>query len=340
MIDILFILKKNETYGFKTKTRRSSGLWNSTRFIVESLVAQGFRADIIEVIDNNCIDRHVRKLKPKLVIIEALWVVPEKFGVLRALHPKVKWFVHMHSGLAFLAQEGIAIEWLRKYPDYGVGIIANSLATFEAFQELAPVVQYLPNVYLTGKMAKPKRYNGSSEIDIGCFGAIRPLKNQLVQAIASLRFARTEGKFLRFHINGTRQEVGGEPALKNIRSLFANQDDAELIEHPWYEPDDFHKLLREQIDLSMQLSLSETFNVVSADAITCGVPVVVSDEITWVTQECMADTENLENINRVMLRSLTHPKLTKATQALLTKTSKLAQKAWSGFVVDEALCSE
>ncbi len=338
MIDILFILKKNETYGFKTTTKRSSGLWNSTRFIVEALNSHcGLRAEIIEVIDNNCIDRHVKRLKPRLVVIEALWVVPEKFEVLSRLHPNIKWFVHMHSGMAFLAQEGIAMEWLREYPKHGVGVIANSLATFEAFGELMPAchLRHLPNVYLAHHMVEPKKYSAGHNLHVGCFGAIRPLKNQLVQAIAAIRFADRHKKKLHFHINGTRQEVGGQPVLKNIRALFAGQHDAVLHEHPWYEPDDFHRVLRDNLDISLQLSLSETFNVVSADAVTCGVPIVVSDEIPWVDHDCIADTESLDSINHAMKKALTHPRLTKSNQNLLLKSSKVAQRSWIEFVVKE-----
>ena len=80
---IQFICKKNECYGFETYTRRSSGLYNSTSFIVRGLKARGIDAEIIEVIDNNCIDKEVTRYKPDVVVIEALWVVPEKFDILR-----------------------------------------------------------------------------------------------------------------------------------------------------------------------------------------------------------------------------------------------------------------
>lgn len=71
-------------------------------------------------------------------------------------------------------------------------------------------------------------------IDIGCFGAVRPLKNQLMQAIAAISFARSRGLHLRFHMNGTRIEGGG-PVLKNITAMFARSPDAELVLHPWFD---------------------------------------------------------------------------------------------------------
>jgi hypothetical protein len=138
-------------------------------------------------------------------------------------------------------------------------------------------------------------------LNIGCFGAVRPMKNQLTQAIAAIKFARLKNKKLRFYINATRTETGGEAVLKNIRSLFAAEPDAELIECVWYSHYDFLILLQ-SMDIGMQVSMSETFNVVSADYITVGLPVVVSPEIKWVTRLCQAKTESVEDIVRVMDR--------------------------------------
>lgn len=149
---ILFILKKNEIYGSSLiYTRRSSGLFNSTRFIIEAMRAKGIDAHIIEVSDNNDIDRAVTKYRPDFVVIEALWVVPEKFPVLMDLHPGVDWFIHLHSDMPFLAIEGIAMDWIIRCATMGVGIIANSVESFEALKPIVPdeMLFYLPNVYLS-----------------------------------------------------------------------------------------------------------------------------------------------------------------------------------------------
>lgn len=149
---ILFILKRNEIYGSSLiYTKRSAGLYNSTRFIVETMRERGIDAHIVEVNDNNEIDREVTKHHPDVVVIEALWVVPEKFPVLMSLHPGVEWFIHLHSDMPFLAVEGIAMDWIIRSANLGVGIIANSRESFDA---LSPIVLdgmlfYLPNVYLS-----------------------------------------------------------------------------------------------------------------------------------------------------------------------------------------------
>lgn len=328
---ILFICKKNSNPYFISYTKKNSGLFNSTRFIVEGLKARGVHAHIIEVVDNNCIDREVRKHKPDVVVIEALWVVPEKFHVLRKLHPTVEWFCHLHSHMPFLALEGSAIQWIRQYAHDGiVKFIANSPESYEALRAILSDEQiiFLPNVYIP-QLRELKRYDCSgSHINIGCFGAVRPLKNQLLQALASIRFSRELRKPLRFHMNGTRQEMGGLPVLKNILQLFHKLHKSELILHKWMEPEDFIHFMHKEIDISLQVSLTETFNVVSADAVTAGIPIVVSKEIKWASPWSMAHDDSIDDIVKMMHSALNNWMLAKWNQELLLEYSKKAQEAW------------
>lgn len=330
---ILFITHKNTIYGITQYSRRSSGLYNSTNFIVKGLRSLGVHAEIVEVQDNNCIDREVHKFKPDIVVIEALWVVPTKFKILKKLHPKVKWFIHMHSGIPFLAQEGMACGWLIDSAREGVDIIANSPDSFTAFSSIIPSDQlkFLPNVYLH-KQHSPRKHRNSHIMHIGCFGAIRPLKNHLSQAFAALKFSRDLGKVLHFHVNSTRTESGGAPIVKNLRELFDRLPDAKLIEHGWHEPEDFVNLLHLKIDIGMQVSLSETFNVVSADCITAGIPVVGSREIPWMSTLNMAKDDDIEDMVKILHRVWNHPTLTTWNQFLLRRFAHHSLDLWYNWL--------
>lgn len=327
---VLFILKRNECYGFTTYTRRSSGLWNSTQFIVQSLVAQGVEAKAVEVVDNNCIDREITSYKPNLVVIEALWVVPPKFDVLKKLHPGVEFWAHLHSNIPFLALEGNAMDWIIEYQKRGVGIIANSEESYDALSVICKgALVYLPNVYMRNYQTPLKQVK--DWIDIGCFGAIRPLKNQLTQALAAIQFAKEIGKQLRFHINGSRVETGGEPVLKNIIQLFQLLPDCLLVQHPWLEPEDFLQVL-EDIDIGMQVSITETFNTVSADYVTAGIPMVVSKQIQWASSLCKSDTFEIKDIVKVMHQVIGNNYLVWLNRHYLNDFSNDSKIMWFNFV--------
>jgi hypothetical protein len=333
---VLFILKKNETYGFETYTRRSSGLWNSTSFIIRALQARHVDARICEVLDNNFIDRHVTEMRPDIVVIEALWVVPEKFDVLKKLHPRVKWFVHLHSHIPFLAIEGIAMNWIQEYAKRGVKMIANSKESYEALQPIVDRehLSFLPNVYIREQHSVKRNLVHEREINVGCFGAIRPLKNTLIQALAALQFAKEKGLFLRFHINGTRTETGGDPVLKNLRQLFQGlpPDTGLLEEHHWMEPDHFLFQLRKKLDIGLQVSLTETFNVVGADYVSAGLPTVFSKEVAWAGRFSKAADNSVPDIVSKMHRAMNTRCLVGWNQRFLLNFSAKAQDMWFEFV--------
>lgn len=311
MKKVLFVLKKRGTPYYQKEDINagksfSSGLFNSVNFINTMLLQNGVDSKIVEVIDNNCIDKEVTEYKPDIVIIEALWVVPQKFDILQKLHPNVKWIIRLHSEIPFLSNEGMALEWILNYCDYeNVYISANTLRMADDLvdvlsakynrNELKNKILFLPNYYVASN--NTIRFEKEPNvIDVACFGAIRPLKNQLIQAIAAIDFAKMKNKKLRFHINGSRIEHGNN-VLKNIRNLFANLDSNkfELVEHDWLPHEQFLQLVA-QMDIGMQVSYSETFNIVAADFVSQNIPIVTSPEIFWVNNCCYADPNSVDEI--------------------------------------------
>lgn len=294
---VLFILKKRQS-SHNGYSSVSSGLLNSARFVSDMLNKNGIESNLVEVQDNNCIDKEVTEHRPTHVIIEALWVVPSKFEVLTKLHPNVQWIIRLHSDISFLANEGIAIEWIYEYLKYNnVKISANDWETNFNFELLTDKeFVYLPNYYPVGffNFNKPKSIT-KKILNVGCFGAVRPLKNQLIQAVAAIDYADTYGKKLWFHINTQRIEGRGEPVLKNLRELFKNNPRHELIEHGWLTHNEFIDLVQ-RMDIGLQVSFSETFNIVSADFVNNNIPVVTSNEVDWVNPLYYANPSKVESI--------------------------------------------
>jgi hypothetical protein len=302
---VLFILKRRADFSTEMQTKEglSTGLYNSASFMRDMLQQKSITSKMVVVQDYNEIDREVSAWWPTHVIIEALWVIPAKFAELQKLHPRVTWIIRLHSDMPFIAGEGMAMDWLGDYSSFdNVVIAANSPRMLREMRNYyqwcgsmdritaAKKVVYLPNSYPRKYRWKwPNRFKPT--IDICCFGAIRPMKNHLIQAMAAIEFANRIGKQLRFHINVGRVEGRGEPVLRNLTALFEqlNHTGHELIMHEWTPRDQFLDLCH-SMDIGMQVSFSETFNIVAADLVSQGVPVVCSTEIPWGVHVFAADT--------------------------------------------------
>lgn len=293
---ILFVCKRRPAnYG------SSYGLLNSCRFLCNALNKMGNEANLVEVIDNNYIDREVTKYKPTHVFIEALWVVPDKFDVLLPLHKDKQWFVRLHSNTAFIANEGIAMDWIikyheksKKYPFFHISPNSSRFCHDLMVSLNIPTI-HSPNIYY------PDQYDGICKIDkdpsqihVGSFGAIRPLKNQLIQAMASIKFADDIQKILYFHINHARLEQNGENVYKNIRAIFKNSKHY-LVEHDWLSHKEFIYLIN-LMDLGLQISFSETFNIVAADFVGLNIPIIVSSEVSWANWLFKTSTTDIDKI--------------------------------------------
>jgi hypothetical protein len=255
------------------------GLANSSLLVANALKDQ-FDVIVESCIDGNDIDRRVVRNKPDVVILQAFFVTPEKARELQKLHPKVKWVVLGHSCVPFLAQEGSAFTWinqLEKIPNLNIAF--NHQETVSDLNKIGYELDYLPNIYSPEyffKRAKPSE----AIIRIGCFGSLRILKNSLNQAVAAITFAESIGKTLHFYINSNSDNGVGDNILRNMRAIFA-RGNHKLHEINWLNHQDFCKLIS-TMDLGMQVSYTESFNITSADFVFQNVPIIVSEEIKFV----------------------------------------------------------
>lgn len=308
---VLILVKKGSEYTSPLpNSTMKAGLLNSANFLKETLINKlDIPAELEICIDGNSIDRFLHIHKPTHCIIEAIWATPAKLQELTNLHPDVLFIVRVHSKIPFLANEGVAIEWIKAYTeiDGHVRVAFNNQQTSRDFEAIEIKNDYLPNLYKVEsdgnvgflqsilKLLK-SAFEGQSrkDIHIGCFGAIRPLKNQLLQAVIALQYADKNRLKLTYHINGTRVEQRGETVLKNIRALFVNTEHT-LVEHPWMPHDEFLKVV-EAMDLGLQLSYTESFNIVTADFVASKVPIVVGKDIEWMNKICKCDPNNTDQI--------------------------------------------
>ncbi len=347
---VLFICKRRNTcYGI------SYGLLNSAEFVSGMLGSIGVDSKVVVVNDNNDIDREVTKMEgghtspnppappfskgglegiskegPRsIVIIEALWVVPEKFDILKQLHPNVEWIVRIHSKSSFLASEGIAMDWINRYFDKGVRVAFNNIDTRELFAStFSRDFLYLPNAYPVSDEEYYHKITDSHVVNIGCFGALRLLKNHLQQAMSAIIFADRIGKKLLFHLNEDDTEDAENPVYKNLESLFDRGKHA-LVTHRWSPHDEFIEVVR-QMDLGLQVSFSESYNIVAADFASNGVPIIVSRDIEWMPSWYQADPNVESIVDRLMFAwsNRHHKELTELSTGRIAEHNAVAISAW------------
>lgn len=297
---ILFILKEKNYYGSNSAPY---GLLNSCKMVAESLKDYGVESKIVLVKDSNQIDKEVFHYKPTHVILEAIWCPPTKLQELLNIkrYKHIKWSVRLHSKIPFIAQERLAFQWLTDYNKISqehkhFKISCNNEKFLEEINvSLGFNLVLTPNSYIIDDSIKPNTNPIKDIINIGCFGALRTLKNQLQQAICAIYLANKLNKKLKFHINdSSTYEREGASILNNLIHIFKNTPH-ELIIHKWNNHHNFIHLVK-KMDIGMQISFSETFNITAADFVSAGIPVIGSKEIDFLSHQYQAETTNFEDI--------------------------------------------
>lgn len=328
---LLFLCKENKQY-VNGNYYGITGLYNSAKFVSDTL-STTHTTKLVSVVDSNSIDKELSEFQPDVVILEAIWVPPYKLEELIKLdrYKNIKWVVRSHSKPAFLANEGTALSWLIQYSRIKNVIISGNHKDFCDMMKAIDVPSVmLPNIY-GAEFSSAVQDTDKQHVDVGCFGAIRPMKNQLQQAAAAIMFADSIGQTLRFHINGTRLEQNGDNVLKNIRALFQNTKH-ELIEHPWLEHAEFLQLVS-TMDVGLQVSLSESFNIVSADFISQNIPIITSKEVEFVSSLFQTEPHTAAIVKSLVFAYRSRLfRLHMINKWLLTYSNNKATHVWLDFI--------
>lgn len=289
------------------KAEPPQGLWNAATMIAKYLRTRNVEVDVKATTDGNSIEKEIYGQRYTHIILEALWCPPEKILELSIIYPKIKWIVRAHSQLSFLANEGEAIRHIVDIENIqrkrnNVFFSSNAKELYDIFRVIRKNLRvvYLPNVYDIELFKERDFSKNSSIMHIGCFGALRPMKNQLFQAAVAIATAESFNKTLHFHINHNEDVNVHNSIHKSLNFLFKNTDHR-LINHSWAEHDDFMKIIR-KMDIGLQVSFTETFNIVAADFVNEGIPILVSHSIHWLDEYFKVETDEFnEAVDKLKL---------------------------------------
>lgn len=325
MNKLLIVEKVNHRFKRMTKTDQASGLSNCIEHIV-SLVPHVVRARV-DSIDH--VITAMQSYKAPAVMFEGMWVDEAGFRRIKALFPNTELFVHIHSHVAFLTAEAMAFHNLKMYQTMGVKVVFNNYKTMAALNLKNSL--FLPNIY-TCHFYDRILGTDSGTINIGCHGSLRPLKNQVLQAACAIQYAEISGKKLNFHMNLDRSENSGVDVHASLKGLFSLYPNHTLVNDPWLRQYDFIQACR-KLDLGMQISMSETFNLVSADYVAAGIPILVSSEIDWACPESTTETTCADSIIADIRYAIHNAEdLIHENKVQLSMVTNSAKQKWEAFI--------
>lgn len=338
--NILFVLKER----VYSPSKISYGLMNSAMHVAEQLSKESYNCKVVSVIDANGVDKEMYEFKPDLVVFEALWMPTAKMQELMAIprYSEVKFVVRVHSDIGFLSAETNALRYINEYRHLRSPRLTISFNDKDFTEVMSHSMSheftYLPNIIVTRKRrtAKQAWRDERDHIDIGCFGAMRLLKNQCFQALCAIKAADMLQKKLRFHVTANLAETVNDSILENLKQIFVDSQH-DLIIHNWMNNEDFQKLVQ-SMDLGLQLSFSESFNIVAADFVNNDRMIVVSDAIDWLSDDFKTSTSDYEQATRKIVqayinRNKEHFK--ERARKDLTEHNEMAIRTWKHFLKDQ-----
>ncbi len=283
------------------------GLGINALMTAKVLRKQGIRCDVVPVKGPNSIGPEMLK-RPGAThaVIQALWVPADDQSQLCHDFPNTHFIVRCHSQIGFLQVEPGAIKILRdllflQELELNLTVSANTRRLHEFLEKTYKSrVVYLPNLYDIDRCNRKRDESHDHRVlRVGSFGAHRLLKNHTTAAAAALMMAERRGSDLEFYVNAGRQEnTKGDVIMTALKNMFDRVPWAKLVPAPWSEWSQFRQTVA-HMDLCMQVSFTETFNIVTADAVCEGVPSVVSSAIEWTPHRWHASVDDAADIARV-----------------------------------------
>lgn len=273
------------------------------------------------------------------VVISAPWL--SIYDLERMLeHFKHTQFVILsHSNIGFLQADPDGMYLFRQYHAlahrfHNLKIGGNSSKFVHWMRKCyGDDIVLLPNLYPVEPHIQPKVWTRGTPLKIGAFGAVRPQKNFMTAAAAAVAIQKHLRVPVELHMSdGGEGDCGTTvPAIDQMVSGTG----VTVIRHPWCYWDDFIQLIK-AMDLMIQVSYTESFNMVTADGISVGVPSVVSPAIYWAPEDWKAEPDDAMDVAETGIYLLTRKRhLDDGIRALIMH-NRHSWRIWKDFLDEGA----
>ena len=291
------------------------------------------------------------------VVILAPWITPLDLRALLDYFPSMEFTVQSHCNVAALYGDYRGISNLRNYAD-----LMNDYPNLSLAGNAPPFVQWFAeaygvNVYLLPDLYPVKEHHHHhhredlaecpqchedvsperppSGLRIGAFGALRPEKNIPSACAAAILIQDRLGVPVSLHINQGGERSGRE-ILATIDQMSQGIPGFDVVKHKWMPWEEFNRLVH-TMDLLIQPSFTESFNIVTADGVANRIPSVVSSAVRWAPDSWKANPDNPDSIASVGLRLLADPRAWVEGKETLMLHNKRGVRLWKGFLYEDDL---
>lgn len=315
------------------------GLGVAALNVAKVLTRHGIKAEVFAILNSAALDAKLVS-DPTITHVEiaAPWIPTRELQMLTFKYPNVQFAVNCHSNVGFLQADTNGVKLMRECIDLELGSlnfnIAGNSSKFirwvrGAYQ--APCT-YLPNMYYLDYAVNPNKpvYSGGI-LRIGAFGATRPQKNLMSAAGAALQLHEELKVDTEFWVSGGRLEGGGQTILNSVNAMVQNIPGFTLKENGWANWPQFRDVVR-KMHLLIQGSYTESFNMVTADGISEGVPSVVSDALDWCPDYWKAHSDDVPDMTRVGRQLIFDPQAPYDGMVHLEDHNKSAFSAWCDWL--------
>ena len=274
------------------------------------------------------------------VIISAPWMSRHDTEKLIEFFPAIQFVVECHSNVGFLQADPNAMELIRaiislSHTHDNIKLGGNSKPFVEwASKVYGTQVVLLPNLYPISKPRK-SRWKGSLPVKIGVFDAVRPQKNFMTAAAAAMLVQHIMQVPVELHMSEGGEGDGGSVS-RAIHQMTRGVPDFKVVKHLWKPWEEFIEVVQ-GMDLLIQPSYTESFNMVTADGIVAGVPSVVSEAIRWAPSSWKADSDDVLDIARVGVKLLDSRFSVWRGLCALRKSNRYALEHWFRYLRNESV---
>lgn len=277
------------------------------------------------------------------VVVSAPWIATDRFQAMLMRHPGVDFAVVSHSNIGFLMADPNGIRLLREACELSIGnhnftVAGNCRKFCDAWDAMYGVrPRWLPNLYDVSTIrhvGQRKPWAGAGTLNVGVFGATRPLKNQVTAVAAAIEIAARNRAEVVINVNSGRAEGGGSVGGA-IEQLVAGLSPHVRLQHVGWRTWPAFRQVVAKMHVLLSPSYTESFCMVVADGIAEGVASVVAESIDWVPKDWVANADDTNDVAKIAGRLLHDQHAVDRGQAALREYVKAGTPAWTSYLLKD-----